>query len=137
MTVIVPDPSMIKIELTPSENWEQVPCSLAEETQAALMHRAGNHRFEICGFIVEENRIQPIVNSSVTPEKNFTMNRESLIQAQRYGEKITGIYHSHPSGRVGLTQSDEDGMRVLYRSGCPWRYFVVTSETVTEYRWIG
>lgn len=123
----------------PSPNWLRLnQCSLAEDTQELLKLRASRHRIEVCGFIIDDSTIVPVANTSVTPTQNFTMDHKSIIDAAtEYGESITGIYHSHPSGRIGVTPADEEGMATLYRAGCPWRYFIVTIEAVTEYRWVG
>ena len=116
-------------------NWLRLAsCSLAEETQRLLSVRASRHRFEICGFIIGENEIVPAINTSDTPNKNFSIAPE---ETEKYGASITGIYHSHPSGFNGPSHADEEGMKFLYRAGCPWRYFIVTSGDVIEYKWIG
>jgi proteasome lid subunit RPN8/RPN11 len=137
MTTLLPDQGVN--DSAPAENWARLDqCSLAEETRELLQLRASRHDIEVCGFIVDANTIVPVANTHATPRVNFNMDRKSILNAaNEYGPSITGIYHSHPSGRTGLTQSDKDGMKTLYRAGCPWRYFIVTIDAVTEYQWIG
>lgn len=121
-------------------NWTRlVRCSLPEETRKALKLRASRHRtLEICGFIIDESEIYPISNVAQIPGAHFIMeDREMRAAARVYQERITGIYHSHPSGRPWLSPTDEKGVADIYRAGCPWRYFVVTASAVTEYRWSG
>ncbi len=120
-------------------NWRRLPhCSLSTQTREKLSLRASRHATEICGFIIGSETVLPVANTSKTPHSDFTMDQKSILEASReHGPNITGIYHSHPSGSPLLSVSDEDGMKTLYRAGCPWRYFIVTARGVTEYRWIG
>ena len=133
MTMIDPNPQVSAHD--DGANWLRLTeCTLAEETQAALSLRAKRHGFEVCGFIVGDNEIVPVKNTHETPKKNF---RIDTAENEKYSASITGIFHSHPSGFEGPTKADEEGMKVLYRAGCPWRYFIVTADDVIEYRWIG
>lgn len=59
---------------------------------------------EVCGLISSRNgeplAVYPVRNASDTPEKLFTMDARSQIDAMRrmreQGEELFAIYHSHP-----------------------------------------
>lgn len=63
---------------------------------------------EMCGFIMQPGEDEdswcmwPIDNISKNPEHRFEMDPEEIIEAyteaQKYGVKVIGVFHSHPTG---------------------------------------
>jgi proteasome lid subunit RPN8/RPN11 len=93
---------------------------------------------EICGLIYRNNEFCPIANDADDSTGQFHMSAASLrIAFALYGEDdVTGVYHSHPSGCPYMSDTDLTEARKIYGAGCPWRYYIVTAEQITEYRYI-
>ncbi len=131
---------MTAVERAHDAEWLHLPeCSLLEETIKILQLRASRHWHEVCGLIIDENTVLPVSNISQTPHFKFEMPVAEIDWAIRtFGdERITGVYHSHPSGSPRMSVADQSEIYDLYMAGCPWRYFIVTAACVTEHRWIG
>ncbi|MDH3306559.1 MAG: M67 family metallopeptidase [Acidimicrobiia bacterium] len=61
----------------------------------------------------------------VDPEEHFG----ALCHAERSGWEVGGVFHSHPEGSVGLSETD-----VAEAPDPTWWYFVVAGEQVGCYR---
>jgi proteasome lid subunit RPN8/RPN11 len=93
--------------------------------QRALM--AAPH--EVCGFILKDGTVIEIPNSAIEPHNSFAMSRRHLNERVPNPQLIEAIWHTHPGGSVYPSPGDQDYMAV-----CDWRYFIVTSRQVVEYR---
>lgn len=93
---------------------------------------------EICGFIIDGDQILSVANEAADPSHAWRISAEESVKINtEYGERISGLFHSHPSGRPYMSPTDVANARELYQAGCPWKYIIVTPEAVTEYRWVG
>lgn len=93
---------------------------------------------ERCGFIIDGNMVLEIANEIDTPATHFRISKDTAVGVYGiYGERITGVFHTHPSGAPYMSDDDAASAEPLWREGCPWLYYVVTGDSVTEYRWIG
>lgn len=128
----------------------QLGSRIARETRAMLTELARNSPCaEVCGFIIEgPNRPDPngalalnvVVadNTSDNPGNSFRISADDTIRVyEQYGNLIVGIFHTHPSGRLTMSQRDIDSAAEIYRAGCPWAYVIATSHEVVEYRYVG
>lgn len=116
----------------------RVPGSLHPEVRDELRRMCKLSAEEICGFIIDHTQILTVPNVAENPTQAFRIAAEDSVRMHRkYGDRITGIFHSHPSGRTFMSPTDVENAEPVYRSGCPWRYYIVTSSVVAEYEWIG
>jgi proteasome lid subunit RPN8/RPN11 len=108
--------------------------ALTEFAQKALVHRA-RYAFprEVCGFIMtsfvqdREQFIFEVPNVAKKPEHSWTMDPDWQALAMRDQEAIFGIWHTHPHGPDGPSDTD-------YRYMIPGlRFFVATRNGVFEY----
>ncbi len=83
---------------------------------------------EICGFITKDWNIR-VVENIAQGGHDFEMDPDRQLSIYReYGrDGILGVYHSHPSGRQGPSDTD-----ITFAP--PWfRYWIVTFDAVTEW----
>jgi proteasome lid subunit RPN8/RPN11 len=107
---------------------------LSEMARQALMHRARYaYPLEVCGFIMNsadpdtEQFIFDVPNVHRDPRHHWAMNPSWQLLAMRNEENIFGVWHTHPSGPDGPSETD-------YRYMTPGlRFFVATRNGVFEY----
>lgn len=89
---------------------------------------------EICGFILHNQAVHPILNISKNPERNFEMDplqQLKVIEAftgDKLGDGIIGMYHSHPVGNPAPSDLDLSCWTPL-----GWRYWIVSGSLVIEW----
>src|SRR5260221_8074958 len=79
-----------------------------------LAHAREGYPEEVCGMIGgredRANRVARIPNVSPTPRVRFEMDRPIMVKTimdfQRAGLDVVGIYHSHPEGGSAPSQTD-------------------------------
>jgi proteasome lid subunit RPN8/RPN11 len=98
----------------------------------ALIRRAiQGMPFEVCGFIMRDGRIKEIRNVSTNPTSEFQMD---IGQLQRINPKdIVAIWHSHPSGKLTPSPTDQQHMPDLAAAYGDWAYLIVTKDDVAQY----
>lgn len=82
---------------------------------------------EICGFLLDDWTVLPGFNVA-NAEQEFEIDAETTLYAfQEEGDRLMGVYHSHPSGNLNPSQMDinhaPDGLR----------YFIVTPGEIAEW----
>jgi proteasome lid subunit RPN8/RPN11 len=91
---------------------------------------------EVCGLVLEwdgELVQRSIKNVSPIPQHRFEMDPEELVAAYReaemFGAKVIGVYHSHPRGPAQPSKVDKQ-----YATLHPdLRQWIVTTEGVYEW----
>lgn len=73
---------------------------------------------EACGFIVGPadsgagTRIVPMMNTHPTPDKNYRMDHQAILDAyaefDKNGEDVIAVYHCHPGGPAVLSEGKPD-----------------------------
>lgn len=129
----------------PAMTAREIDLSIAH-TLAALRER---HRpNEVCGLLIESNprgaghpsrqRLIRCPNRSTIPAKRFAVDPEDWLRvwraADRVGARITGVWHTHPTGDAWLSAADRatawpeltqlvagrDGVRAFARHQQQW-----------------
>lgn len=82
---------------------------------------------EMCGFILDDWQC-PGVKNVASSDREFEMDADRTRYIyENFGDRITGVYHSHPGGLERPSQADinnaPDGLR----------YFIVTGDSITEW----
>lgn len=92
--------------------------------------RAGLPR-EICGFVTYDWDLVPIANVSVRPTASFTMDPDEQLEWMFHrAHMLLGIYHSHPSGLSGISETD----KLMLRLHPNLRFWIATVSNV--YEWV-
>lgn len=98
---------------------------------------AAHSETEICGIISTSWAVYPIRNMAASPVQQFLLDkklfRESLEQICAVGEKILGIFHTHPSGHISPSARDIQGWP---NRDLNWRYFIATTTEVAEFKYL-
>jgi proteasome lid subunit RPN8/RPN11 len=107
---------------------------LLEQVKEALMKRARqSYPMEVCGFIMNsadpdtDQFVFDVPNVSKSPRDSWLMDPNYQTIAFSQEESIFGIWHTHPSGLLGPSETD---MRYIIPNH---RFFVVTRDGVVEY----
>lgn len=107
---------------------------LSTDVKEALVKRARHALpLEVCGFIMNsadtdtDQFVFDVPNVSKRPEHSWLMSPEYQSVAFANEDNIFGIWHSHPSGLEGPSETD---MRYIIPDH---RFFVVTITGVFEY----
>lgn len=117
-----------------SWTWKREKLSISESLAATLVTLAADSDEEVCGFIIDDDRVQPIQNTAKNPAHSWRMDHESMMACvNEYGNRIRAIFHSHPNNRDWPSVQDEAGISFLYKQGCPWAYLIVTSHGVSQF----
>lgn len=116
-------------------NWTVVPVELDQhiiDELRVIAHQ--NKEFEACGFVLTCGEILEIYNISSEPQKSFIMDPAQQLEAmKKYGNGISGVWHTHPSGSRWPSKHDEEGVRSALASY--WHYWIATKDGVYEYIW--
>lgn len=109
-------------------NVVEVVAEISTEMRSVLIYLANCAApQEICGLITKEGRVLPQRNVADDPLHGFDM--EVLIDPKI----IEAVYHSHPNGRIDLSDDDMEGITALYEHKIGCRYLIVTPSEVHEY----
>lgn len=107
---------------------------LTEFVRKSLVHRARRaYPLEVCGFIMtsfvqdREQFVFEVPNVAKNPRHHWVMDPDWQALAMRDTEAIFGIWHTHPHGPDGPSDTD---MRYLIPG---LRFFVATENGVFEY----
>lgn len=107
---------------------DEMPIDCA--TDIVDLARVGLPR-EVCGFVTKDWDIISIRNVALDPVNEFTMEPEVQLEWMfERGHELLGIYHSHPSGQVGLSAAD----RLMLRLHPNLRFWIATTKDV--YEWV-
>jgi proteasome lid subunit RPN8/RPN11 len=108
--------------------------AMSEAVKQALMKRALRaHPREVCGFIMNsadpdtDQFVFDVPNVSKRPEHSWQMDPEWQAVAMQDEEAIFGIWHTHPHGPDGPSDTDKKYMLP------GMRFFVATENGVYEY----
>lgn len=112
---------------------------LQEATRNGMIEACAMSDLECCGFVDTNEDFWFVRNIHAEPSHNFLMQTESaqntLDEIEKVGEDVLGIFHSHPNNHPWPTTRDIVGWpdpRLLPE----WRYFIVLSNDVMEWRLI-
>ncbi|MDF7681491.1 C40 family peptidase [Enterobacteriaceae bacterium ESL0689] len=81
-----------------------------------LLDYAALSRDEVCGLILDDDRLFPCKNVHPEPDKHFRISDNDWLTAEENGE-ITAVFHSHPQNIPILSGADRQ-MQVM--TGLPW-----------------
>lgn len=84
---------------------------------------------EVCGFVLVDWKIEPVLNMHPEPATRFSFDEEHLISlfARRRGE-VRGIFHSHPHGNPHPSDTDCNGWAYPM-----FRYWIIANHDVYEW----
>ncbi len=86
---------------------------------------------EVCGFVLKDWEVIFIKNVANDPVNEFTMNPDDQLHwMYDRGADLLGIFHSHPSGQYGLSNTDKFMMRLHPNL----RFWIATTKDV--YEWV-
>lgn len=110
---------------------------MPEITKSDLLTICQSHYRERCGLITTDWEIVGVENVHQNPEFNFYMDHDDFNQSLEYifqetNRDVLGIWHTHPNNWPWPTPRDICGWPDL--DVVDWRYFVITSSNVTEWR---
>lgn len=89
---------------------------------------------EVCGLILANQTVHPILNVARYPQHAFEMDPVQQLEAleaftvEKVGDRIMGMYHSHPGGNPAPSHMD--------LAGWPpegWRYWIIAKGGVREW----
>lgn len=60
---------------------------------------------EVCGLIIDGNRLRRCKNEHPEPGRNFRIGEQDWLEAEAAGE-ITAVFHSHPERKLVLSAAD-------------------------------
>jgi proteasome lid subunit RPN8/RPN11 len=107
---------------------DEMPLDCA--TDIVDLARVGLPR-EVCGFVLKDWEIVSIRNVALDPVNQFTMDPDEQLEWMFHrGSELLGIYHSHPSGRNGLSAAD----KLMLRLHPNLRFWIATTSEV--YEWV-
>lgn len=108
--------------------------SVSELVKKALMHRARSaYPLEVCGFIMNsadpdtEQFVMDVPNIAKRPEHSWQMDPDWQRVAMQDEDNVFGIWHTHPHGPDGPSDTD---LRYIIPGQ---RFFVATRNGVFEY----
>lgn len=111
---------------------------LVEEVRKTLMNRARySYPMEACGFIMNSadpdtgQWVLDVPNVSKRPRHSFEMDHNYQLLAVSNEDVIYGMWHTHPSGPDGPSDTD------VKFAPPGLRCFVATRNGVFEYEWKG
>lgn len=90
---------------------------------------------EVCGLILKNQTVHPILNIAQKPEHRFEMDPIQQLEAiqafsaEKLGDQIMGMYHSHPSGNPVPSNTDKEGWPPE-----GWGYWIISAGKVVEWR---
>jgi proteasome lid subunit RPN8/RPN11 len=111
------------------DNREMTALRIAREAwEAMVAHAVAAYPEECCGAMLgaggEVRLAVPLANAAESRRTRYAILPEELLAATREardrGLKIAGIYHSHPDGEAGFSETD-------LKNCCPWYAFLVLS----------
>jgi proteasome lid subunit RPN8/RPN11 len=73
---------------------------------------------EACGFVLQDGSVVALANTAAAPEREYLIAPEALAA---HGERVIGVFHSHPDGEARFSARD----RELMQDG--WRYIVLAT----------
>jgi proteasome lid subunit RPN8/RPN11 len=86
---------------------------------------------EVCGFVLQDWEVIYIKNVARDPVNEFTMQPDDQLEWMFHrGHELLGIYHSHPSGKIGLSAPD----KLMLRLHPNLRFWIATTSDV--YEWV-
>lgn len=92
---------------------------------------------EMCGFIDNRWNLHFVKNSHWEPERHFLMDindyKKVIERIYVAGERIIGVFHTHPSGNPKPSSGDIAGWP---DRDLGWRYFISTESNVHEYEYV-
>ena len=104
---------------------------------ALIRAAATSNGNEVCGFITSRMSPYFLLNVSETPDKNYVCDlketRRAIELISAGNDRVIGFFHSHPSG---FTYPGIQDMAGWPNPDLNWRYFIVTTTGVFEYRLI-
>jgi len=71
---------------------------------------------EVCGLIIDDNRLWRCANEHPEPGRNFRVGERDWLEAEAAGE-ITAVFHSHPEQKLVLSAADRTAQLA---SGIDW-----------------
>lgn len=107
---------------------------IPEELEVQLTRMAADSPDrEICGFLIRGEdgwEVLPVENIAPLEEgAEFEMDHEETVRVfQTMYDRIIGVYHSHPRGTTYPSWDD------VHHAPMGFRYFIVTSSEVAEWR---
>lgn len=81
-----------------------------------LLEYAASSQDEVCGLIIDGERLFRCRNSHPDPRNQFRIADDDWLAAEEAGE-VTAVFHSHPMNLPTLSSSDR---RAQISSGLPW-----------------
>lgn len=82
---------------------------------------------EICGFLLDDWTVMPGTNIA-NSEQEFEIDHDTTLYVfQEEGDRLMGVYHSHPSGNLEPSQFD------INNAPEGLRYFIVTRREIVEW----
>lgn len=110
---------------------------MPEQCKSDLISICQTHILERCGFITLDWDIVAVNNVHEKPEHNFYMDIEDAQQSLDYiieetHSDVLGVWHTHPNNWPWPTPRDICGWPDI--NVVNWRYFVVTTSDVIEWR---
>ena len=107
---------------------DEMPLDCA--TDVVDLARVGLPR-EVCGFVLKDWDIISIKNVARDPVNEFTMQPDDQLEWMFHrGHELLGIFHSHPSGKIGLSAPD----KLMLRLHPNLRFWIATISDV--YEWV-
>lgn len=93
----------------------------------ALSHRDPDK--EICGLILDNGAVHPILNVHPNPQSTFFMDPMQQLEAlEIFGDRIIGMYHSHPSFNPDPSDTDKLGW-----PPAGWQYWIIVGRIIFEW----
>lgn len=77
---------------------------------------AASSQEEVCGLIVNGNRLFPCRNTHPEPRQNFRISEEDWLSAEDEGD-VTAVLHSHPQPKLVLSGTDR---QMQLSTGIEW-----------------
>lgn len=104
-----------------------------DDLRSWLMRRAiQGAPLEVCGFIMKDDSVIEIPNTSANPESGFLMSVHHLSTLITDPDDIVAIWHTHPNGTTHLSGEDIRSMVEGYIYP-DWEYYTVTASVVTKW----
>lgn len=139
MTIVTPDMPTHSNQLISTHGRKAVRIEnpvdkLQLHTKVELIRLCNAHYEEVCGFITNQEHIFIVDNVHDEPKHNYYMEREScqnvVDQIHAIGERIIGIFHTHPNNQPWPSPRDLVGWpdQVL-----GWRYWIATRKELIEW----
>ena len=115
--------------------FEKDALPLPDDLQKILMAMCKSSNYEVCGFIDASYGFHVVDNVHEKKTHNFLMDQDSFVSTieRIYSgtNSVLGIFHTHPNNVTWPTPRDLAGWP---NPALKWRYWIVTSGEVIEWR---